>query len=80
MGVVVFLLMNFGLPVYWGATSAHPVYAALWAAGMAVFGIAIGWRAPNQGLIASFLVALAFSFSTCTFAYVLGYGVAKLVW
>jgi hypothetical protein len=57
--------LNFGPPIYWGFVDAGIFAPLLWSAGMGVFMILAGWRAPNRGLFPSVLigtgVALAFN-------------------
>jgi hypothetical protein len=50
--------LNFGPPIYWGFVDAGISAPLLWSAGMGIFVILAGWRAPQKGLFASILIGM----------------------
>jgi len=52
---------NFGPPIFWGFVGAGISAPLLWSAGMAIFVILMGWRAPRKGLLASALIGMCFA-------------------
>jgi hypothetical protein len=50
--------LNFGPPIYWGFVDAGISAPLLWSAGMGIFVILAGWRAPQKGLFTSILIGM----------------------
>ncbi len=51
-------VLNAAPSIYWGYSDAGVQAALLWSAGMGVFLVLAGWRAPSKGLFASALRAM----------------------
>jgi hypothetical protein len=49
---------NFGPSIFWGFVGAGISAPLLWSAGMAIFSILAGWRAPGKGLLTSVLIGM----------------------
>lgn len=69
MKVVIFLVLAFGWPVYWGATHKSSLGVALWAIGLAIFAVSTGWRHPDNGPIKSGAIGAVFALVACGIAY-----------
>jgi hypothetical protein len=65
-------VLNAGPSMYWGYRDASVQAALLWAAGMGVFMVLAGWRAPEKGLFSSALRAMYFAAAVNIPAYFIG--------
>jgi hypothetical protein len=69
---VLFVLFSFGPPFYSGFVGGEVLAPLGWSAGMAIFAIATGWRAPGRGTLASALIGLCFATAVCVPIYFVG--------
>lgn len=71
---LLFLLLNFGPPFYWGFVGAGILAPLLWSVGMAMFAIGTDWRAPGRGVLGSALLGLCFATLANVSIYFIGRG------
>jgi hypothetical protein len=71
-------VLNAAPSIYWGYGDAGVQAALLWSAGMGVFLVLAGWRAPSKGLFTSALRAMFVAAMVNVPAYFIGLGLALL--
>lgn len=70
---LIFVVLSFGLPFYFGYFHLDVRSAVLWSivmAGYTVFGA--GWRAPDGSIVKSLLFGACFSVVVCVSVYFIG--------
>lgn len=71
-------VLNAGPSMYWGYGGAGVQAALLWSAGMGVFVVLAGWRAPGKGLFTSVVRAMFIAALVNVPAYFTGRGFGLL--
>jgi len=63
MALLLFILFNFGPPIYWGYVGGAIIGPLAWSVAWAIFAVSTGWRAPApvKGVLASALIATCFA-------------------
>lgn len=71
-------VLNAAPSIYWGYGGAGIQAVLLWSAGMGVFAVLAGWRAPKKGLLTTALGAMCIAAVVNVPAYFIGRGLGLL--
>lgn len=71
-------ILNAGPSIYWGYRDAGAQAVLLWSAGIGVFTVLAGWRAPKKGVFRSILRGMCIAAAVNIPAYFVGRWLALL--
>jgi hypothetical protein len=69
MKPLIFLVLTFVGPIYWGATHKSVWGVAIWAVVLAVVAVLTGWRYQYNGPIKSGVIGAVFALLVCITVY-----------